>query len=56
MGLGAMLSASQLYRRIGMTAVGIDVGKAALDVVFRPDPHFLGPRETGVAEALASAR
>ncbi|MEV6104934.1 ElyC/SanA/YdcF family protein [Streptomyces sp. NPDC051940] len=27
-------------------------GKALLDAVFRPDPHFLGPRETGVAEAL----
>ncbi|MFG2426697.1 vancomycin high temperature exclusion protein [Streptomyces sp. NPDC048590] len=27
-------------------------GKALLDVVFRPDPHFLGPRETGVADAL----
>jgi transposase len=27
-----MLSTGQLYRRIGMTAVGIDVGKAALDV------------------------
>ena len=27
-----MLSAGQLYRRTGMTAVGIDVGKAALDV------------------------
>ncbi|WP_306321755.1 MULTISPECIES: vancomycin high temperature exclusion protein [unclassified Streptomyces] len=26
--------------------------KAALDVVVRPDPHFLGPRETGVREAL----
>lgn len=31
-------------------------GKAALDTVFRPDPHFLGPREPGVEEALASAR
>ncbi|WP_420543088.1 SanA/YdcF family protein [Streptomyces niveus] len=29
-------------------------GKAALDTVTRPDPHFLGPRETGVTEALAS--
>ncbi|MFG2922077.1 vancomycin high temperature exclusion protein [Streptomyces sp. NPDC048305] len=27
-------------------------GKALLDVVFRPDPHFLGPRETGVTDAL----
>ncbi|MEV8224846.1 ElyC/SanA/YdcF family protein [Streptomyces sp. NPDC079167] len=28
-------------------------GKALLDVVFEPDPHFLGPPEPGVAEALA---
>ncbi|QNE77517.1 hypothetical protein F0344_25535 [Streptomyces finlayi] len=28
--------------------------KAALDVVFRPDPQFLGPREQGVTEALAA--
>ncbi|MFB7703600.1 SanA/YdcF family protein [Streptomyces niveus] len=28
-------------------------GKAALDAVTRPDPHFLGPVETGVREALA---
>ncbi|MGP3772040.1 SanA/YdcF family protein [Streptomyces sp. SDT5-1] len=26
--------------------------KAALDVTLRPDPHFLGPREPGVHEAL----
>ncbi|WP_369258943.1 vancomycin high temperature exclusion protein [Streptomyces sp. R35] len=30
-------------------------GKAALDAVFKPDPHFLGPKEPGVARALASA-
>ncbi|MEU1127929.1 ElyC/SanA/YdcF family protein [Streptomyces sp. NPDC005899] len=29
-------------------------GKALLDVVFRPDPRFLGPRETGVSRALAA--
>ncbi|MEU3604769.1 ElyC/SanA/YdcF family protein [Streptomyces sp. NPDC035033] len=29
-------------------------GKAALDAAVRPDPRFLGPRETGVTEALAS--
>lgn len=28
-------------------------GKALLDTVFEPDPHFLGPREPGVARALA---
>ncbi|WAZ21552.1 YdcF family protein [Streptomyces cinnabarinus] len=31
-------------------------GKAALDAVFKPDPHFLGPREPGVTEALAAGR
>ncbi|MER7760269.1 ElyC/SanA/YdcF family protein [Streptomyces sp. NPDC097619] len=30
-------------------------GKAALDAAVRPDPHFLGPREPGVALALADA-
>ncbi|MFF2325831.1 MULTISPECIES: vancomycin high temperature exclusion protein [unclassified Streptomyces] len=29
-------------------------GKAALDAVFKPDPHFLGPKEPGVGEALAA--
>ncbi|MFC9929538.1 vancomycin high temperature exclusion protein [Streptomyces sp. NPDC127190] len=31
-------------------------GKAALDVVFRPDPQFLGPKEQGVTRALATER
>ncbi|NUP45448.1 MAG: DUF218 domain-containing protein [Streptomyces sp.] len=31
-------------------------GKAALDAVFHPDPQFLGPKETGIAKALADAR
>jgi vancomycin permeability regulator SanA len=30
--------------------------KAALDVALRPDPRFLGPKETGVTDALAAAR
>ncbi|WP_234536858.1 SanA/YdcF family protein [Streptomyces shenzhenensis] len=30
-------------------------GKAALDVVFEPDPRFLGRKEPGVARALAAA-
>ncbi|GGR18725.1 SanA/YdcF family protein [Streptomyces aurantiogriseus] len=30
-------------------------GKAALDAVFEPDPRFLGPKEPGVARALATA-
>ncbi|PZT69535.1 hypothetical protein DN402_23620 [Streptomyces sp. SW4] len=31
-------------------------GKAAVDAVFEPDPRFLGPREPGVARALAGER
>jgi vancomycin permeability regulator SanA len=31
-------------------------GKAALDAVFRPAPRFLGPKEPGVARALAAGR
>ncbi|MFG2131888.1 vancomycin high temperature exclusion protein [Streptomyces sp. NPDC048751] len=31
-------------------------GKAVLDAVFRPDPRFLGPKEPGVARALAAGR
>ncbi|MEV5429003.1 ElyC/SanA/YdcF family protein [Streptomyces sp. NPDC052701] len=30
--------------------------KAAFDAVVRPDPRFLGPREPGVARALAAGR
>ncbi|MFD7873304.1 vancomycin high temperature exclusion protein [Streptomyces sp. NPDC059766] len=31
-------------------------GKAALDVLFEPDPRFLGPKEPGVRRALTAAR
>ncbi|MEU6216529.1 ElyC/SanA/YdcF family protein [Streptomyces sp. NPDC047022] len=31
-------------------------GKAAVDALFHPDPQFLGPKERGVAQALASGR
>ncbi|MGW1724444.1 SanA/YdcF family protein [Streptomyces sp. NPDC002306] len=31
-------------------------GKAALDVLFEPDPRFLGPKEPGVTRALAASR
>ncbi|MGW1747876.1 SanA/YdcF family protein [Streptomyces sp. NPDC002092] len=31
-------------------------GKAAVDAVFHPDPRFLGPKEEGVAKALADTR
>ncbi|KES05571.1 membrane protein [Streptomyces toyocaensis] len=34
----------------------VAAGKAALDAAVRPDPRFLGPRETGVERALAQAR
>ncbi|MFJ6387153.1 vancomycin high temperature exclusion protein [Streptomyces sp. NPDC091972] len=40
----------------GGTREILAAGKAALDVVFRPDPRFLGPKETGVPDALAAAR
>ncbi|MEU6948588.1 ElyC/SanA/YdcF family protein [Streptomyces sp. NPDC046316] len=33
----------------------VAAGKAAVDATLRPDPHFLGEREEGVTEALASA-
>ncbi|GGY31868.1 SanA/YdcF family protein [Streptomyces omiyaensis] len=38
----------------GTTRELFAAGKAALDAALRPDPRFLGPRETGVTEALAS--
>ncbi|WP_329120846.1 SanA/YdcF family protein [Streptomyces sp. NBC_01353] len=34
----------------------VAAGKAAVDAALRPDPRFLGEREEGVTEALASAR
>ncbi|MEU9730367.1 ElyC/SanA/YdcF family protein [Streptomyces sp. NPDC048002] len=40
----------------GGTREILAAGKAALDVLFRPDPHFLGPREAGVRDALAAGR
>ncbi|WP_329037084.1 YdcF family protein [Streptomyces sp. NBC_00178] len=36
----------------GGTREVLAAGKALLDAVFEPDPHFLGPRESGVADAL----
>ncbi|MEW1694938.1 vancomycin high temperature exclusion protein [Streptomyces sp. NPDC093249] len=38
----------------GTTRELFAAGKAALDAGLRPDPHFLGPEEKGVTEALAS--
>jgi vancomycin permeability regulator SanA len=40
----------------GSTREVFAAGKAALDVLLRPDPTFLGPKEPGVARALAGAR
>ena len=40
----------------GGTREILAAAKAAVDVVLQPDPRFLGPKETGVADALASAR
>ncbi|MFD0267861.1 vancomycin high temperature exclusion protein [Streptomyces sp. NPDC127106] len=31
-------------------------GKAALDAAFKPEPHFLGPKEEGVPRALGALR
>ncbi|MGI5468605.1 SanA/YdcF family protein [Streptomyces sp. CA-132043] len=36
----------------GATREILAAGKAAADAALRPDPHFLGPREDGVARAL----
>ncbi|KAK1178996.1 YdcF family protein [Streptomyces sp. NBS 14/10] len=33
----------------------IAASKAALDAAFKPDPHFLGPRERGIDKALAGS-
>ncbi|MFD9504096.1 vancomycin high temperature exclusion protein [Streptomyces sp. NPDC060035] len=50
-GVDAVHDATWYY---GGTREVFAAGKAALDAVFKPDPHFLGPREPGVTEALAA--
>ena len=40
----------------GVAREDVAAGKALLDVVVRPDPHFLGPADPGVARALGSSR
>ncbi|GGP39160.1 SanA/YdcF family protein [Streptomyces melanogenes] len=40
----------------GSTREVFAAGKAALDAAFKPDPRFLGPKESGVARALADGR
>ncbi|WP_250287096.1 SanA/YdcF family protein [Streptomyces atroolivaceus] len=49
-GVDAVHDATWYY---GGTREVFAAGKALLDAVFEPDPHFLGPREPGVTEALA---
>ncbi|MFE5072464.1 SanA/YdcF family protein [Streptomyces halstedii] len=50
-GVDAVHDATWYY---GGTREVFAAGKAVLDLVFQPDPHFLGPREPGVTEALAA--
>ncbi|MFE2018209.1 vancomycin high temperature exclusion protein [Streptomyces sp. NPDC059499] len=50
-GVDAVHDATWYY---GGTREVFAAGKAALDAVFEPDPHFLGPREPGVTDALAA--
>ncbi|MFD8824004.1 vancomycin high temperature exclusion protein [Streptomyces sp. NPDC059605] len=50
-GVDAVHDATWYY---GGTREVFAAGKAALDAVFRPDPHFLGPREPGISRALAA--
>ncbi|MYS06652.1 hypothetical protein GTW71_09435 [Streptomyces sp. SID6041] len=40
----------------GTTREVFAAAKGSLDAALRPDPHFLGPAEKGVTEALASPR
>jgi vancomycin permeability regulator SanA len=40
----------------GLARENVAAGKALLDVVLRPDPHFLGPADPGVSRALAAPR
>lgn len=51
-GVDAVHDATWYY---GGTREVFAAGKALLDVVFRPDPTFLGPKEPGVARALAGS-
>ncbi|MFF1479611.1 vancomycin high temperature exclusion protein [Streptomyces sp. NPDC058301] len=40
----------------GSTREVFAAGKAVLDAAFKPDPRFLGPKESGVARALTDGR
>lgn len=50
-GVDAVHDATWYY---GGTREVFAAGKAALEALFKPDPHFLGPREPGVDAALAA--
>ncbi|MEV8452253.1 ElyC/SanA/YdcF family protein [Streptomyces sp. NPDC052095] len=50
-GVDAVHDATWYY---GGTREVFAAGKAALDALLDRDPHFLGPRETGIVEALGS--
>ncbi|MFI2640019.1 vancomycin high temperature exclusion protein [Streptomyces sp. NPDC018610] len=52
-GVDAVHDATWYY---GGTREVFAAGKAVLDVVFHPDPTFLGPKEHGVERALAGPR
>ena len=51
-GVDAVHDATWYY---GGTREVFAAGKALLDVVFRPDPTFLGPKEPGISRALAGS-
>ena len=53
MGVAAPRDSVWLY---GVARENLAAGKALLDATVRPDPHFLGPADPGVARALASPR
>lgn len=40
----------------GVAREDVAAGKALLDAIVRPGPHFLGPADPGVTQALGSAR
>ncbi|MEV6164005.1 ElyC/SanA/YdcF family protein [Streptomyces sp. NPDC052052] len=50
-GVGAAHDVTWYY---GGTRELFAAGKAAMEALFEPDPHFLGPKETGIAKALAA--
>jgi vancomycin permeability regulator SanA len=55
-GVAAAGDAHDVTWYYGATREVFAAAKAALDAVFEPDPHFLGPKEPGVGRALAAVR